>query len=299
MGTGNHCSGHDGTAERPAAVLGRRGLLGLSVGAAAAATGAVAAPAGAASRRPHRIVVFTRTVGYRHASIPTAIKTITELGAANGFGVVATEDPAFFTSARLRNFTAIVFANTVGNVLVPRARQAIQDFVTSGGGWAGVHAAADTEYDWSFYTKLLSGGRFLCHPLINQPGTVVREASKHLSTAHLPERWLIPFEEFYSFKSNVRSTAQVLLSIDERTYLQDPNTSLLPSPTPPYAFQPWVSGTMGDHPMCWQRPVGRGLSWYTALGHEASLYSNPSYRQHLLGGLLTVTRHGRANLPLL
>jgi len=298
MCTGNHCSGHDGTTDRPAGTVGRRGLLGLAAGAAAAATGAIAAPAVAAGRRPHRVVVFTRTNGYRHLSIPTAISTITALGAENGFEVVATEDPEFFTSARLRDFTAIVFANTVGNVLVPRAREAIADFVTSGGGWAGVHAAADTEYDWSFYTKLLSGGRFLCHPLVNQPGCVVRESSTHLSTAHLPERWLIPFEEFYSFKANVRSTARVLLSIDERTYLQDPNTSLLPSPNPPYAFQPWVSGTMGDHPISWQRSIGRGLSWYTALGHEESLYSNPSYRQHLLGGLLTATRHGRANLPV-
>lgn len=298
MCTGNHCAGHDGTAERPTATLGRRGLLGLAAGAAAAASGAIAAPASASGGRPHRVAVFTRTVGYRHASIPTAIKTITQLGAENGFEVVATEDPAFFTSARLRDFTAIVFANTVGNVLVPQAREAIEEFVTFGGGWAGVHAAADTEYDWPFYTELLSGGRFLCHPLVNQPGCLVRESSTHLSTAHLPARWLVPYEEFYSFKANVRGTAQVLLSIDEKTYLQDPNTSLLPSPTPPYSFQKWVSGKMGDHPMCWQRPIGSGFSWYTALGHEQALYSNAQYRQHLLGGLLTVTRHGQANLAV-
>lgn len=299
MCTGDHCADHGAAAERPGGTVGRRGLFGLAAaGVAAAATGALATPALASGGRPHRVVVFTRTVGYRHNSIPTAIATISQLGAAHGFEVVATEDPAFFTSARLRDFTAVVFANTVGNVLVPQAREAIEEFVTGGGGWVGVHSAADTEYDWDFYTDLLSGGRFLSHPLLNQPGCIVRESGSHLATAHLPERWLIPFEEFYSFKANVRGTAQVLLSIDEKTFLQDPNTTLLPSPTPPYTFQRPVSGKMGDHPMSWQRPIGAGLSWYTALGHERSLYNNAQYRQHLLGGLLTATRHGQANLPV-
>lgn len=272
--------------------LTRRGLL-----AAAGATAALAVAGPSYAARPHRVVVFTRTTGYRHNSIPTAISTIQQLGAANGIDVVATEDPGFFTPAAMEGLTAIVFANTVGNVLTDPARAAIQDFVTSGGGWMGVHAAADTEYDWPFYTELLSGGRFLCHPLVNQPGCIVRESATHLSTAHLPQRWTIPFEEYYSFRTNVRGTAQVLLSIDEKSYLQDPNTSLLPSPTPPYSFQKWVSGKMGDHPMCWQRPIGNGFSWYTALGHEKKLYADAAYRQHLLGGLLTVSRHGRANLP--
>jgi type 1 glutamine amidotransferase len=88
----------------------------------------------------------------------------------------------------------------------------------------------------------------------------------------------------------------VLLSIDESTYMQDPNTSHLPSEDYPDDYEP-VSGVMGDHPMSWQHRVGEGLSWYTALGHEVNMYLDPTYRQHLLGGLLTVTRHGRRNLP--
>lgn len=286
-----------GTDESPAArsLIGRRGVLGLAAGLLAA--GATAGAASAVGQRPHKVLVFTRTNGYRHASIPAAISTIADLGAAHGIGVVATEDPSVFTPATLQGFTAIVFANTVGNVLTDPGRAAIQQFVTSGGGWMGVHAAADTEYDWPFYTDLLSGGRFLCHPLINQPATVVRESVGHLATSHLPARWSIKTpEEYYSFTANVRGTAEVLLSVDEKTYLQDPNTSLLPSPTPPYKLSKWVSGKMGDHPICWQRPIGAGFSWYTALGHEKKLYSDALYRQHLLGGLLTVSRHGREHL---
>lgn len=279
--------------------VGRRGFLGLAAGAGTAALATAAGPvfADEVARRPHRVVVFTRTAGFRHNSIAVAISTLKELGAAHGIEVVATEDPAFFTPEQLRTLTAVVFANTTGNVLTDPGRAALQDFVISGGGWMGVHAAADTEYDWPFYTELLSGGRFLCHPLLNQRGTIVRESASHLSTAHLPERWTIPTEEYYSFTTSVRGTAQVLLSIDEKTYLQDPNTSWIPSASPPY-LPTFVSGRMGDHPMCWQRPIGNGLAWYTALGHIPALYGNPAYRQHLLGGLLRVSRHGRSRLPV-
>ncbi len=221
--------------------------------------------------------------------------TIEQLGAANGFEVVATEDPKVFTDRGLRDFTALAFANTTGNILNDRQRAALQRFVVGGGGWVGIHSAADTEYTSDFYTKLLAGGRFLAHPL-EQPGVVVREAASHLSTQHLPERWVIPIEEFYSFTSSVRGRAKVLLSIDESTYLQDPNTSNLPTgPDNPFPSE-GVTGVMGDHPMSWQHRVGRGLSWYTALGHEFSMYVDPDFRTHLLGGLLSATRHGRLHL---
>jgi len=284
----------------------RRGLLAAGLGTPVALAGAAhaAAPPKVGGDRA-KVLVFTRTNGYRHASIPNAIEAITELGRAHGFGVVATEDPDRFTDRHLEQYSAIVFANTVGIVLTPGSRAAISRFVRRGGGWVGVHAAADTEYEWDFYSKLLSGGRFLAHPLQNQAGTIKRESAGHLSTRHLGRRWQIPLEEFYSFRRNVRGTARVLLSIDESSYMQDPNTSFLPgglSPMPPYidpgglTVPTPVSGTMGDHPICWTRGIGRGLSWYTALGHEAALYADPTYRRHLLGGLVTAIRHGQRHL---
>jgi type 1 glutamine amidotransferase len=239
--------------------------------------------------------VFSRTGGYRHASIPLGIATIEQLGEEHGFAVEASEEPSVFTDRNLRRFTAVAFLNTTAEVMTPAARTALRRFVLAGGGWAGIHSAADTEYDWPFCTRLLAGGRFLAHPL-EQPGVVVRESTRHISTRHVPARWEIPLEEFYSFTSNPRARARVLLSIDESTYQQDPNTSHLPSEEYPDGYEP-VSGVMGDHPMCWQHRVGGGLSWYTALGHEVNMYLDPAYRQHLLGGLLTVTRHGRRHLP--
>lgn len=276
--------------------LPRRTVLGAL---AAAALAGVPAPATARGARPERVLVFSRTTGFRHASIGTGVATVQELGAEAGFGVEATEDEAVFRDRTLRGFTAVVFLNTTGDVLDERGRAALRRFVTSGGGWVGVHSAADSEYTSPFHTRLLAGARFLCHP-VQQPGVVVREDAGHRSTAHLPERWLVPFEEFYSFTDNPRGRARILLSIDESTYLQDPNTSNLPGgtglPGLPAEPQEPVSGVMGDHPMAWQHRVGRGLSWYTALGHEAVMYELPEFRQHLLGGLLTASRHGARRL---
>lgn len=275
-----------------------RGLAGA--GALAAAPGlssALPTPAGATSYTAYRLLVFSRTTGFRHASIEKGVETVTALGEPSSYDVVATEDHEVFTRKNLRGFDAVLFLNTTGNVLEAPGRRALRRFVLDGGGWAGVHSAADTEYDWPFYTRLLAGARFLNHP-VQQPGVIVREDDRHRSTRHLEERWQIMFEEFYAFTANPRDRARVLLSIDESTYLQDPNTSHLPPlggygiPGLPSESNP-SSGTMGDHPMSWTHRVGGGRSWYTALGHEESMYDDEAYRRHLQQGLLGVLRHGR------
>lgn len=286
------CQDDDHRTTSRRAVLKGAGLLGLS--AATAPVLGLDAAAAAGSRRAHRVLVYSRTGGYRHASIPLGIATVEQLGSENGFAVEASEDPAVFSDRNLRRFTAVVFLNTTAEVMTPSGRKALRRFVLDGGGWVGIHSAADTEYDWPFYGRLLAGGRFLCHPL-EQPGVIVRESAHHISTAHLPKRWQLPIEEFYSFKANPRRRAHVLLGIDESTYRQDPNTSYLPSQDYPDGYAP-VSGVMGDHPMCWQHRVGDGLSWYTALGHEVNMYLDQDYRRHILGGILTATRHGRSHL---
>ena len=265
--------------------LGAAGLLGSVAPALAADTGRARAD-------ERRLLVFSRTTGFRHASIEVGVETVKQLGSEHSFRVVATEDQTVFTPRNLDRFDAVLFLNTTGNVLQPKGRKALRRFLLDGGGWAGVHSAADTEYEWPFYTRILSGARFLCHPA-QQPGVIVREAPRHVATRHLEKRWQIGLEEFYSFTSSPRDRAKVLLSIDESTYQQDPNTSQLPNENG--EIPEGVSGVMGDHPMSWQRPLGDGLSWYTALGHEIGMYADPAYRQHLLGGLHTVIRHGRRN----
>lgn len=272
--------------------LSRRSLLGAS----ALGLGLAALP-WPASASGFRVLVFSRTTVFRHSSIPAGIACITELGREHGFAVDATEDPAVFNQSTLDSYATVVFLNTTGTVLDTAAqRDALERFVRRGGGFVGVHAAADTEYDWPFYDQLV-GTHFLCHPAFGaQPGTLVTEDHQHPASAHLADRFSIN-EEFYSFRRNPRPDVHVLLTVDEHTYLPDPNTSNSPinaDGTYNPHWLPGVTGYMsgkrgvpGDHPMSWTHRNLGGAVFYTALGHQEGLYDKDWYRRHLLGGILS------------
>lgn len=248
--------------------------------------GAGGAPAGtsASATDPIDVLVFSRTAGFRHASIEVGVQTIRALGEANGFGVSASEDPEQFTRSSLRQFDAVIFLNTTGDVLGPTQQRALRRYVRAGGGYVGIHSAADTEHGWPFYGRLV-GTYFRSHPL-QQSATFTNEARRNPATAHLSERFSV-FDEFYSFQSNPRPDVRVLLAIDESTYEPDPNTTYLPGATP-------SSGIMGDHPMSWCHDNVGGRVFYTALGHEAYLYLLEWYRRHILGGILIATHQAKA-----
>ena len=211
---------------------------------------------------PYNVLVFSRTAGFRHDSIAAGTQAIRDLGAANGFSVTATEDPAAFTAAGLAGYAAVVFLNTTGDVLDNNQQTAFEGYIRGGGGYVGVHSAADTEYDWPFYGDLV-GAYFASHPAI-QPATEVVEDRAHAATAHLPQRWNRT-DEWYNYRTNPRSTAHVLASLDEGSY---------------------SGGGMGaDHPHVWCKTLDGGRSFYTGAGHTQESYADPAFRAHLLGGL--------------
>ena len=228
----------------------------------AACGGPAAAPGGsgpAAGPVPYRVLVFTRTTGFRHASIPTGIATVRALGAEDGFAVTATEDPGAFRPAELAGYRAVVFLSTTGDVLDPAGRSALAAYVRGGGGFVGVHSASDTEYGWPFYAELV-GARFAGHPAV-QPVTV--RFRPGALTAGLPATWRVT-DEPYNFRGRPRGV-QVLATLDESTY---------------------SGGTMGaDHPIAWTAEVGRGRSFYTGLGHPDAIYADPVFRTLLAAGI--------------
>ena len=104
---------------------------------------------------PRSILVFSKTAAFRHDSIPWARKAITDAGIERGWTVTCTEDATVFNSNKLKAFDAVVFASTTGDVLNADEQKAMTSFIHAGGGYAGIHAAADTEYDWAWYGKLV------------------------------------------------------------------------------------------------------------------------------------------------
>lgn len=224
----------------------------------------------------YRVLVFSKTTGFRHDSIPAGIALIQSLGAAHGFRADASEDAGVFTPHNLGGYEVVIFLNTTGEVLNGSQQAAFEAYVREGGGWVGVHSAADTEYDWPFYGDLLGGAWFREHPAI-QAATLLIEDDTHPSTRHLPASFTFT-DEWYSFQANPRGASRVLLKIDETSY----------SPG---------AGAMGDHPLAWSRSIGSGRAWYTNLGHRSETYGNPLFVQHLLGGIQWTAEAGPAPQP--
>jgi cytochrome c len=214
------------------------------------------------------VLVFTKIAGFRHASIPDGVQAIERIGTERGWSVFHTHNGAVFQPELLERFDVVVWLNTTGDVLSEDQQDAFEAFVEAGGGYVGVHAAADTETDWPWYGELV-GARFKAHPLIPnvRSAEVVVERHDHPATAMLPERWRRS-DEWYGFRTNPRENPEitVLASLDETTYRAG-------------------RSAMGDHPIVWHRDVALGRSFYTALGHTRASYEEPFFLQHLTGAI--------------
>jgi uncharacterized protein len=218
------------------------------------------------STRMPRLLVYSRTTGYRHDSIPAGVQALRLLGDQAGWTVDATEDPAAFTPGGLARYAAVAFLSTSGDVLSGAGRVALRGYMAAGGAWLGIHGAATTEYDWPYFGGL-AGARFSRHPP-EQPATVTVEDRVHPATSHLPAAWTW-HDEWYDFRASPRPQVHVLLTVDETSY---------------------DGGTMGaDHPIAWCHEYGGGRCFYTALGHAARTFSEPSFLRHLGGALQWLT----------
>ena len=209
------------------------------------------------------MLVFSRTKGFRHSSIPDGVAAVQALGAAHGFAVEATEDATAFSDQSLARFAAVVFMSTTGDVLDSTQQAAFQRYIRGGKGYVGVHAASDTEYDWPWYGQLV-GAYFKSHPAVQEAKLDVRVRT-HPATKCLPAVWNRR-DEWYDFRAQPPADATVLLTIDETSY---------------------SGGTMGAvHPMAWSRTFDGGRTFYTELGHTSQSFKDQAYLDHLAGGIL-------------
>lgn len=209
-----------------------------------------------------KVLIYSKTNGYHHNSIPDGIKAIQQLGAANGFSVDATTDSLQFTDDNLKQYAAVIFLSTTSNVLDETEQAAFERYIRSGKGFVGVHAAADTEYDWPWYNQLV-GAYFKSHPAQQTARLEVKDNS-FIATRHLPAVWERK-DEWYNFKDTMWDKVHVLITIDEKSYTGGANA--------------------GYHPVSWYREFDGGRSFYTALGHTEESYTEEAFLKHLLGGI--------------
>lgn len=213
------------------------------------------------SRTQIRILVFSKTAGFRHSSIPNGKTALLKLATENNWSVDTTEDAAVFTEKNLKKYSAVVFLNTTGNILNNYQETAFERYIQAGGGFVGIHSATDTEYDWIWYARMV-GANFESHPKPQQAKLIVTDKN-HPSTKHLSDTWL-KTDEWYNFK-NLNKDVKVLLKIDETSYEGGKHGS--------------------DHPMAWYHEYDGGRAFYTELGHTEESYTDSVYLKHITGGI--------------
>jgi type 1 glutamine amidotransferase len=231
---------------------------------------AIPTKAHAEPRKPRKILVFSRSLGFVHKSIPHGKTALRLLGKKTGaYAATVTDDPVVFRErAALAEYDAIVFNNTCGNV-VPDAlgRRNLLDFVKKGGGFVGIHCAAHVT-DWPEYVKMI-GGFSISHPWNQEVHVKVEERSHPLvqpfsfpSFSHM--------DEIYVFRDFSRERSRVLLSLDKAKN----NMRVAGSP-----------GKDADYPLSWVHRYGKGRVFYCEFGHYPAVFWNRKVLSHYLAGL--------------
>lgn len=210
-----------------------------------------------------KVLVFSKTMGFKHASIPAGMAAIQKLGAENGFKVDTTKNADDFNEENLKQYAAIIFLSTTLNVLDAKQEAAFERYIQAGGGFAGIHAAADTEYDWGWYNQLV-GAQFQSHPSGTPEADFVIKDKDFIATEHFTDSVWHRSDEIYNYK-NINPDVNVIMTVDESTY---------------------DGGENGDyHPFAWYHEFDGGRAFYTGAGHTEESYSESLFLEHILGGI--------------
>lgn len=215
----------------------------------------------ACTDRTERVLIFSKTAAFRHASIEEGVNSLSQYLSTEGITVDTTEDSKYFVEDSLRNYSAVIFLSTTGDVLDNRQQADFERYIQAGGGYVGIHAASDTEYMWPWYNDLV-GAYFDGHPDIQDADLIIKN-SQDKCCSHLPQKWNLN-EEWYNFKS-INPDIEVLIEIDESSYSGGTNSP--------------------NHPMVWRHAYDGGRSFYTALGHKSETFADPLFLKHVAAGI--------------
>lgn len=214
-------------------------------------------------KKPEKVLIFSKTMGYRHKSISDGIAAIQKLGRENNFIADTTENPFKFTSENLKNYQAVIFLSPTGEFFNDDQKAAFKKYIQNGGGFVGIHAASDCLFKWEWYGKMI-GAYFTDHPKV-QEAVLTLVDTKHPATKSLVSPWKHT-DEWYNFRYT-NQDIKVLIKVDEKSYTGGKNGA--------------------DHPISWYHKFEGGRVFYTALGHTSESFTSDEYfLKHLLGGIM-------------
>ena len=223
------------------------------------------------SAKQFNALLFTKTAGWHHSSILEGVSAIRTMAKTHHFNVDWQEDANYFTKEKLAKYDVVIFLQTTGNVLNDQQQKAFESFIKQGKGYVGIHSAADTEYDWPWYKKLV-GRTFVIHPAI-QTANLDVISNDFPGMTGVPKSFLWT-DEYYHYSEEHSENLQYILSVDEKSY------------APAAAWGDLKVEGMGDfHPISWFQQYDGGRSFYTGLGHLGASYEQSFLQSHLYGGI--------------
>ncbi|MFT5126574.1 MAG: type 1 glutamine amidotransferase [Rhodothermales bacterium] len=229
-------------------------------------------------KKDRKVLIFTKTAGFRHGSIATAIVALTQLGEKTGaYTATHSEDEAMFEPESLQTFDAVFMINTTGDIFrskknpdkerEERLKKSLVDFVKGGGGLAGTHSATDTYKKWKEYNDMM-GGAFAGHPW-HMDVPIANLAPTHILNAAFNGEGFTVNDEIYQFRNDTAAASdrKMLLALDAD-------------------WDGIKKGKRDDglFAISWCREYGDGRTFYCSLGHRDEIYWNPTVLQHYLAG---------------
>lgn len=235
-------------------------------------------------KQPRKLLIFSKTAGFRHDSIPVGIKAVTMMGDKTGaYTAYATEDESIFEPEKLAKFDAVLMLNTTGDCLRPKGlpkeeadkreehyKKSLEDFVKGGKGLIGFHSATDTYHKWGAYNMMM-GGTFAGHPWHKKVPIKNLDPKNPLNASFDGKDFEIT-DEIYQFRLDTASPKDrhFLLALDT-TKLSDIGKG--------------NRGDKGPYPVAWLGTYGKGRTFYCSLGHREEIYWNPAILKHYLAGI--------------
>ena len=237
-------------------------------------------------KQVRKVLLFSKTNGFRHGSIPVGVASLTMLGKETGaFTATHSEDDAMFEPATLKQFDAVIMVNTTGELFRPRKlpgdaearkkvlereerlKQSLVDFVKSGKGLGGTHSATDTYKKWKEYNVMM-GGAFDGHPWHTEVPVRLLDTGHPLNKVFQGKGFTVR-DEIYQFRADTAQPTErkMLLSLDP-------------------SWDQLSKGKRKDgfYPVSWISAYGKGRTFYCSLGHRNEIYHNPHVLEHYLAG---------------
>jgi type 1 glutamine amidotransferase len=210
-----------------------------------------------------KMLVYSKTAAFRHAdSIGTGKAMLNAIATEIGIDPPDVKEDNTWM-ANIDDYELLFFMNPTGDIFTDQEEGIFETWMKKGGAFAGVHAATDTENGWGFYSEV-TGQYYDLHGPQNQQGSIQFEADAltHPAVAGLPNPWQRS-EEWYNFNSH-------------QTWSAKPGFKIL--------------GRKDGVPMVWVRQHENFRSFYTAIGHDGTVFQDPAVKQHVKGGIMWAVR---------